>query len=59
MSRPRTATIRDGAALAGVSVGTASKALNGRGSLEGTFLSGCILTARNAARHLTAKSVHH
>jgi LacI family transcriptional regulator len=34
MPRPRTATIRDVAALAGVSVGTASKALNGRGSLR-------------------------
>ena len=34
MHRPRTATIRDVAALAGVSVGTASKALNGRGSLR-------------------------
>ncbi|MFI1992248.1 LacI family DNA-binding transcriptional regulator [Actinoplanes sp. NPDC020271] len=34
MSRPRPATIRDVAALAGVSVGTASKALNGRGSLR-------------------------
>ncbi|BCY14141.1 LacI family DNA-binding transcriptional regulator [Actinoplanes sp. L3-i22] len=34
MSRPRLATIRDVAALAGVSVGTASKALNGRGSLR-------------------------
>ncbi|MEU4243301.1 LacI family DNA-binding transcriptional regulator [Actinoplanes sp. NPDC026619] len=34
MTRPRTATIRDVAALAGVSVGTASKALNGRGSLR-------------------------
>jgi len=34
MSRARTATIRDVAALAGVSVGTASKALNGRGSLR-------------------------
>jgi LacI family transcriptional regulator len=34
MARPRTATIRDVAALAGVSVGTASKALNGRGSLR-------------------------
>ncbi|GIE84452.1 LacI family DNA-binding transcriptional regulator [Actinoplanes regularis] len=34
MPRPRPATIRDVAALAGVSVGTASKALNGRGSLR-------------------------
>jgi len=34
MSRPRPITIRDVAALAGVSVGTASKALNGRGSLR-------------------------
>jgi LacI family transcriptional regulator len=34
MSRPRTVTIRDVAALAEVSVGTASKALNGRGSLR-------------------------
>jgi LacI family transcriptional regulator len=34
MSRPRAATIRDVAAMAGVSVGTASKALNGRGSLR-------------------------
>jgi LacI family transcriptional regulator len=34
MSPSRTATIRDVAALAGVSVGTASKALNGRGSLR-------------------------
>jgi LacI family transcriptional regulator len=34
MSPTRVATIRDVAALAGVSVGTASKALNGRGSLK-------------------------
>ena len=34
MPRARTPTIRDVAALAGVSVGTASKALNGRGSLR-------------------------
>jgi len=34
MSRPRPVTIRDVAALAGVSIGTASKALNGRGSLR-------------------------
>jgi LacI family transcriptional regulator len=34
MSPTRVATIRDVAALAGVSVGTASKALNGRGSLR-------------------------
>jgi uncharacterized protein len=38
----------------GEAAGFGGGGLNGRGSLEGTFLSGCILTARNAARHLAA-----
>jgi LacI family transcriptional regulator len=48
MPRPRTATIRDVAALAGVSVGTASKALNGRGSLR----AGTVARVRQAAEQL-------
>jgi len=48
MSRPRIATIRDVAALAGVSVGTASKALNGRGSLR----PGTVARVRQAAEQL-------
>ena len=47
-SRPRTATIRDVAALAGVSVGTASKALNGRGSLRAVT----VARVRQAAEQL-------
>lgn len=60
MSRPRTATIRDVAALAGVSVGTASKALNGRGSLR----AGTVARVRQAAEQLdfrpnpAARSLH-
>jgi LacI family transcriptional regulator len=60
MSRPRTATIRDVAALAGVSVGTASKALNGRGSLRADT----IARVRQAAGQLdfhpnpAARSLH-
>jgi LacI family transcriptional regulator len=60
MSRPRTATIRDVAALAGVSVGTASKALNGRGSLRADT----VARVRQAAEQLdfrpnpAARSLH-
>ncbi|MFF5297591.1 LacI family DNA-binding transcriptional regulator [Paractinoplanes globisporus] len=60
MQRPRTATIRDVAALAGVSVGTASKALNGRGSLRADT----IARVRQAADQLdfqpnpAARSLH-
>ncbi|GAB3761611.1 FAD-binding dehydrogenase [Ramlibacter monticola] len=36
----------------GEAAGFGGGGLNGRGSLEGTFLAGCILTARSAARHL-------
>jgi predicted oxidoreductase len=36
----------------GEAAGFGGGGLNGQSSLEGTFLSGCILTARNAARHL-------
>jgi predicted oxidoreductase len=38
----------------GEAAGFGGGGLNGRGSLEGTFLAGCILTARGAARHLAA-----
>jgi LacI family transcriptional regulator, galactose operon repressor len=60
MSRPRIATIRDVAALAGVSVGTASKALNGRGSLRADT----VARVRQAAEQLdfrpnaAAQSLH-
>ena len=60
MSRPRIATIRDVAALAGVSVGTASKALNGRGSLRADT----VARVRQAAEQLdfrpnaAARSLH-
>jgi LacI family transcriptional regulator len=60
MPRPRTATIRDVAALAGVSVGTASKALNGRGSLRADT----VARVRDAAAQLdfrpnpAARSLH-
>ena len=60
MQRPRTATIRDVAALAGVSVGTASKALNGRGSLRADT----VARVRQAAEQLdfrpnpAARSLH-
>ncbi|WP_433291341.1 LacI family DNA-binding transcriptional regulator [Actinoplanes sp. CA-030573] len=60
MHRPRTATIRDVAALAGVSVGTASKALNGRGSLRADT----VARVRQAAEQLdfrpnpAARSLH-
>jgi len=37
---------------AGEVAGFGGGGLNGQSSLEGTFLSGCILTARNAARHI-------
>lgn len=37
---------------AGEAAGFGGGGSNGRGSLEGTFLSGCILTARAAARHI-------
>ncbi|MEU8613822.1 LacI family DNA-binding transcriptional regulator, partial [Actinoplanes sp. NPDC048791] len=48
MPRQRPVTIRDVAALAGVSVGTASKALNGRGSLR----AGTVDRVRQAAARL-------
>jgi LacI family transcriptional regulator len=60
MPRARTPTIRDVAALAGVSVGTASKALNGRGSLRDNT----IARVREAAEQLqfrpnaAARSLH-
>jgi LacI family transcriptional regulator len=60
MSRPRAATIRDVATLAGVSVGTASKALNGRGSLRAET----VARVRQAAEQLdfrpnqAARSLH-
>jgi LacI family transcriptional regulator len=60
MQRPRTATIRDVAALAGVAVGTASKALNGRGSLRADT----VARVRRAAEQLdfhpnpAARSLH-
>jgi LacI family transcriptional regulator len=60
MPRPRLATIRDVAALAGVSVGTASKALNGRGSLRAET----VARVRQAAEQLdfrpnqAARSLH-
>ncbi len=60
MSRPRPATIRDVAALAAVSVGTASKALNGRGSLRAET----VARVRQAAEQLdfrpnqAARSLH-
>jgi len=60
MSRQRVATIRDVAALAGVSVGTASKALNGRGSLRADT----VARVRQAAEQLdfrpsvTARGLH-
>lgn len=37
---------------AGEAAGFGGGGCSGRGSLEGTFLSGCILTARAAARHM-------
>lgn len=37
---------------AGEAAGFGGGGCNGRGSLEGTFLSGCILTAQAAARHI-------
>lgn len=37
---------------AGEAAGFGGGGSNGRGSLEGTFLSGCILTAQAAARHI-------
>ncbi len=36
----------------GEAAGFGGGGINGQGSLEGTFLSGCILTARAAARHI-------
>jgi len=60
MPRARTPTIRDVAALAGVSVGTASKALNGRGSLRADT----VARVREAAAQLrfrpnpAARSLH-
>jgi predicted oxidoreductase len=41
----------EGLYAVGEASGFGGGGLNGRGSLEGTFLSGCILTARAAARH--------
>jgi predicted oxidoreductase len=37
----------------GEAAGFGGGGANGRGTLEGTFLSGCILTAQAAARHIT------
>ena len=60
MSPTRVATIRDVASLAGVSVGTASKALNGRGSLRADT----VQRVRRAAEQLdfrpnpAARSLH-
>jgi LacI family transcriptional regulator len=60
MIRPRSVTIRDVATLAGVSVGTASKALNGRGSLRADT----VARVRQAAERLdfrpnpAARSLH-
>jgi LacI family transcriptional regulator len=60
MSPTRAATIRDVAALAGVSIGTASKALNGRGSLKADT----VQRVRRAAEQLdfrpnpAARSLH-
>jgi len=36
----------------GEAAGFGGGGMHGRGSLEGTFLGGCILTARTTARHL-------
>jgi uncharacterized protein len=40
----------------GEAAGFGGGGCSGRGSLEGTFLSGCILTARAAARHIGASA---
>jgi predicted oxidoreductase len=44
----------DGLYAVGEAAGFGGGGMNGRGSLEGTFLSGCILTAKAAARHIAA-----
>ena len=45
----------DGAGFkAGCSTGFGGGGANGKRSLEGTFLPGCILTGRAAARHITS-----
>jgi uncharacterized protein len=41
---------------AGEAAGFGGGGSNGRGSLEGTFLSGCILTAQSAARHIAGQA---
>jgi predicted oxidoreductase len=40
----------------GEAAGFGGGGCNGKGSLEGTFLSGCILTAQAAARHILERS---
>lgn len=46
----------DGLYAAGEAAGFGGGGANGASSLEGTFLSGCILTARAAARHITLET---
>ncbi|HSN31441.1 MAG TPA: FAD-binding protein, partial [Ideonella sp.] len=46
----------DGLYAVGEAAGFGGGGMNGRGSLEGTFLSGCILTAQAAARHILERS---
>lgn len=43
----------------GEAAGFGGGGASGRRSLEGTFLSGCILTARNAAQHIVEKSFNN
>ncbi|HEX5373767.1 MAG TPA: FAD-binding dehydrogenase [Aquabacterium sp.] len=48
----------EGLYAAGEAAGFGGGGANGEGSLEGTFLSGCILTARAAARHMARQGGH-